>query len=104
MEHKNYEKLWDSVFYSQVISMVYCKKTKLLACGTDNGYIRVIEVDPKNPKTRIIKQDTQIHKARIMGIAIDYKRKLIFSISEDKTFKVFTLASTGILNGKKFSF
>lgn len=100
MEHLNYNMLWEMPFYSQVISMDYCRSSKLLACGTDDGWIKIIEVDTKNAGTRVIKTELQIHKGRVMGISIDYKRKIVFTISEDRRLKVFAIGAGGVLSGR----
>lgn len=101
MEHLNYNMLWEMPFYSQVISMDYCQKSKLLVCGTDLGLMKMIEVDTKKPGTRVIKNEVEVHSARIMGISIDYKRNIIFSISEDKTLKVVAIGVGEVLSGIK---
>ena len=99
LEHLNYEKLWDSKFASEIICLNYDAKLRYLSIGADSGFIRIIEVDANNPKTRILKYDSQVHKGRVMGIKMHHKTNMMVSIGEDKFLRIFSMNTMGILSG-----
>jgi hypothetical protein len=84
--------------------MKVSKKLKMLAVGSDDGYLRVFLIDFKQPKTVIAKYEKEMHKGRLMDIFIDSKRKVIFTIGEDKFLRTFCIATGGIMNGMSLPF
>ncbi len=72
----------------------------MLTLGSDDGQLRVFLLDFKTPKNVVIKYDTQLHKGRLMDICIDEKRKVIFTIGEDRFLRTFCIATGAIMNGK----
>jgi len=75
------------------------KKLKILAVGSDDGYLRVFMINFKSFKSVVAKYEKEMHKGRLMEIFIDVKRKLIFTIGEDKFLRVFCIATGGIMSG-----
>ena len=95
-----YAKLWSVSFKSQAICLHFCAKAKILAVGCDDGTIVPIDLNPKKPSNFNEQRPYQIHKGRVMGIWIDYKSKLMYSIGEDKNLYTFNLKTKNVINCK----
>lgn len=54
--------------------------------GLDNGHIVCIEYNHDSGSDMKVVFHKQIHKKRVMGVHINHKKKLIYSIGEDKSF------------------
>lgn len=80
--------------------MKVSKKLKMLAVGSDDGFLRVFLIDFKQPKNVVTKYEKEMHKGRLMDLFIDSKRKVIFTIGEDKYLRTFCIATGGIMNCK----
>lgn len=78
------------------------KSLSLAAVGTDDGVIRIFEINYGDLKKTSLKSERQIHKGRLMDMWIDSKRQLVFTIGEDKYLRTFCLQTGSILNGNKF--
>jgi WD40 repeat protein len=75
--------------------MAYSYELQLIAVGTDDGCIYLYEWDIEAEKI----QDSNLvfvkdlHKKRVMSIWFDDKRKIMFSIGEDKCLRSFNTAN-----------
>lgn len=98
--HENYEIMWQAELSSQAICMKVSRKLKMIAVGSDDGFLRVFLIDLNQPKTVVAKYEKEMHKGRLMDLYIDSKRKVIFTIGEDKFLRTFCIATGGIMNGK----
>ena len=97
--HENYEIMWQVEFKSQAICMRVCEDQEIVAVGTDDGFLRIFMVDFEQPKNVVVKHEKQVHKGRLMDMWIDSRRKIIFTIGEDKFLRTFSVVNGGIING-----
>ena len=86
-----YDKLWLRNYKSQAITILWTQSLGLLAVGCDSGMLDIISVNVKTPAeyTEIYKE--KVHTARIMGIAMDSTRKLVYTIGEDRFLRCLDL-------------
>ena len=66
--------------------MEWCEKLGILSVGLDNGQVHVFNVTfPKdNSPAQINTQfELKVHSKRVMGLATDFRKRVIYSIGED---------------------
>ena len=84
-----YDRLWVKSFPVQTNTMCWEASLKLLAIGMDDGKISCLRISPEHKYLQYEEYCTlKAHTARVMGLAIDGKKNLIFSVAEDKKFKI----------------
>ena len=71
--------------------MSWSESISSLAIGFDSGEFEVLQIDTQNPLSYKEVLTSVPHKCRIMGIWLDGIRNLLYTISEDKTLKVFDM-------------
>lgn len=73
--------------------MVWDQTSNTLAIGLDNGDIQILKVSAElnYVKYSAIVSD-QVHKARVMGLYYEYITGYLYSIGEDKFFKVYDVS------------
>ena len=99
IDEYTYERLWHKNFASQAICIHYDSKLGYIFTGCDNGSIAILEFSGKKTKYKEI-MDERVHQKRVMGLASDAKRKIMYSIGEDKMFILYNLATNSITAGK----
>lgn len=98
-----YEKLVQYFFSSQAICVDYNKKTETIVVGLDNGYIACLGYNSESGSEIKLLFNKQIHKKRVMGIHINHKKGLIYSIGEDKSL-VYCSVENGQCENRNFNF
>jgi WD40 repeat protein len=93
-EEIKFDKLWTKTFQTQVICMVWDSAASSLIVGKDDGSLTALKV---SADVNYIKYDEYLtvnkhHEKRIMGIHYDPITEYIYTIGEDKKFKVFDLS------------
>lgn len=100
-----YEKLVQHFFKSQAICIDYNKKVEKIVVGLDNGHIVCLKYNHDSGRNIELVFDKQIHKKRVMGVHINHKKGLIYSIGEDKSFVCSSIENGQVENrlevGKK---
>lgn len=99
MEEYTYERLWHKNFKSQAICIHYNEDLGLIFAGCDSGEILSLKFNMKSPLKYKEVLEEKVHAARVMALHSDSKRKLLFSIGEDKFLNVFNLKTNTITAG-----
>ena len=102
MEEYTYERLWYKNFGSQAICIHYDSKLGYIFTGCDNGVVAILEFSSKSALKYKEVAEQKIHQKRVMGIASDSRRKVMYSIGEDKFFIIFNLKTNSISAGEFF--
>ena len=100
----NYDIVFQCEFNSQAICMRIEKSLEIAAVGTDDGFLRVFEVNFVDLQKTSLKAERQVHKGRLMDLWIDVERELIFCIGEDKFIRSFCLKTGSVLGGRICSY
>lgn len=99
LEDVKFEKLWTKTFQTQVINLYWDQATSNLIVGKDDGTITVLKV---SAELNYIKYDevltSKVHQARVMGACLDSISEYIYTVGEDKRFKVFDLNKNTIVS------
>jgi len=92
-----FDKLWTKTFQTQVIHLLWDSASNLLITGKDDGSITVLKV---SAELNFIKYDevvsNKLHLSRVMGVFFDSISELIFTVSEDKKFKVYDMSKNDV--------
>jgi hypothetical protein len=81
--------------------MTIQKSLAIAAIGTDDGTLRIFEIDYSDLKKSSLKAERKVHKGRLMDLWIDEDRMLLFSIGEDRFLRTYCLQTGSILSGKE---
>ena len=85
-------KIWVKTFPIQTGAIYWEDENEMYCVGNDDGKIHIFKAVPN---THYLKMDTVVelnfHTDRVMGLALDPKRMLLYSCSTDKTFFVTNL-------------
>ena len=78
--------------------MCWDQTSNTLAVGLDNGIIDILKV---SAELNYVKYNSiaseEVHKGRVMGLFYEYITGYLYSISEDKYFKVYDTSQKGII-------
>ena len=87
-----FERKWAKSYPYQTNILFWELNTKLLCIGMDDGNIHILRL-PLEYKFMQYEEvaSLKFHSARIMGIAIDYKKNFLVSIGEDKKLVISDL-------------
>ncbi len=97
-----YDKLVQYFFNSQAICIAYNKKTETIVVGLDNGNIACLGYNSESGSEIKLIFNKQIHKKRVMGVHINHKKGLIYSIGEDKSLVYCSVENGQCENRKLF--
>lgn len=81
----NFSQAWSKNYPSQAISLEYSGPGERALVGLDDGILDILKVSPTGFEDLIC---VKIHQNRIMGISYDNINGIVYSISEDKTFRI----------------
>lgn len=82
-EETNFVKALNFSFGYQAICMAHSEMLGMFAIGLDNGHVALYKVEA-NRLNKITDEGTmKVHSKRVMGLAFDSLRGLLFSIGED---------------------
>jgi len=86
-----FEKLWVKTSQSQVICMHWDQTSNNLLIGKDDGTLSILKVaaDLSYTKYEEVLSDYKLHTSRIMGVYFDPISEYVYTVSEDKKFKVY---------------
>jgi WD40 repeat protein len=102
----NFKQQWWMNYPSASTRAVWSSKHGLLICGEDSGMMHFL----KPCATNMLKCDElfvlKVHSDRMTSIAIDEERKLVYSVGEDRKFKVVDIDKKRVssefeISGKK---
>lgn len=102
-EEYNYQRLWHKNFKSQAICIKWDEELNIVAAGCDNGTLVLLSFNPSSPLKYREVLNQKIHQARIMGLYIDSKRNLVFTIGEDKYLRCTDIKFKDISSNCKVS-
>jgi len=78
--------------------MTWDQTSNTLAVGLDSGEIQILKVSAELNYVKYSSIATDIvHKARVMGLYYEYITGYLYSIGEDKFFKVYDVSQKGII-------
>ena len=93
-----YEMLWGVGFQAQAICLGFSETLRKLVVGLDNGVLVVIHLSDENPKHHAISVSSKVHSGRVMRLEINDSLKQVYSIGEDKSFKVFDIKQKTVMS------
>lgn len=95
----NYQKVFDKAFKYQVISMAWSKQTSMIVVGLDSGDIYLLGYDVADNRNFTSERCLeQVHTKRVMRLHVDEKRRLLFSVGEDKKFACIDLEDKTVVS------
>lgn len=89
----DYEMHWQRKYKSQAICLAFSEPLMIIAVGLDNGDIECYKIDGNNFENKEIDEFSlkKAHSGRVMKLIINDKGNKIYSIGEDKKFRVTNL-------------
>lgn len=81
----------NTIFKSEPILLKYSKLLNILLIGFDDGSINCYKVSGDDLMNISLSFEEEVHKGRVMGMEIDEKRELIYSIGEDCCLRVYDI-------------
>jgi hypothetical protein len=81
----NFSQKWFKNYPSQAIALEYSGPGERALIGLDDGILDILKVSPIGFEDLVC---VKIHQSRIMGISYDNINGIVYTISEDKTFRI----------------
>lgn len=107
----SYEFLWVFKPKSKATCIDYCPELSLLAIGTESGDVICLKLSEEKPSVYREEFNLKVHdkktstgklkkRSRVVGIWVDEKMDRLYSVAEDKQFKMVALDSRMIISSK----
>eukprot|EP00830_Metopus_es_P017776 TRINITY_DN5966_c0_g1_i1.p1 TRINITY_DN5966_c0_g1~~TRINITY_DN5966_c0_g1_i1.p1 ORF type:complete len:510 (+),score=99.88 TRINITY_DN5966_c0_g1_i1:30-1532(+) len=95
----NFKLLWVKGYSVQTNVILWCPTLSILEIGLDDGFVRCLKIpmEEKGLKHEEL-GSLQMHKARVMGLAIDPATKASISIGEDGKIKIFDITTLKVFS------
>ena len=91
-----FTKVWSKGYPQEAICISYDKTSKKILIGLDDGVVDFISMTENGYEDIVC---DKIHKDRINGLAYDPLTNVVFSISQDKIFRISHGTSFGLILG-----
>lgn len=95
-----FESQWSHEIAHIATALDWNEKLGLLACGNDSGALQLIRPSAENRLKFEVVSEFKLHSDRIVKVVIDQDKKLVYSVSNDRRFKVFNIDKKSLTVGK----
>ena len=96
MESSKFVKIWSKGYPQEAICLTYDNASSRILVGLDDGVVDFISMTETGYEDLVC---DKIHNSRVMGIAYDSLSNSVFSISQDKVFRISHGSSLALVIG-----